>query len=198
MPILDSQRLNRFMKEPKWPPSVYEEAADLVVTLEGTLEDRLNTFITPRPWSERAAILPSGLVHTTYPVASVTSLDGVAVVGGVLPTGWTISNHWLRYDASAVSVPPSFSLMTGWSYGAAARVESVGSVNVVYGAGLGDVPSIRLLLLRKGKTIMENRYDTTVIARNLDTTAPPPVVREDFTDEELAPLGKYRNIMNWR
>lgn len=196
MPIVDAQRLNRFMKSPKWDASIYEEAEDMLAGLEGTLADRLNTKITPVPWRDRAAVvLESGLVNTTYPVFSVSSVDGITVPpGDPLPDGWEISNHNLR----RVAVVPTFSLMTGWGNSGTGRVEGVGVVDVDYMAGLGNLPALRLLLLRKGKTIMDFRYDDTMTARDLDTNSPPAKPDEDFTDDELSPLGKYRNIVNWR
>jgi hypothetical protein len=195
MAIVDAQRLNRFMKEPVWSAAMYEEAQDILDGLESTLADALNTKITPVPWRDSSAvILESGLVNTTYPVFSVSSVDGVTVPSGdPLPAGWEISNHNLR----RVAAVPTFDLMTGWGYGAG-RVQGVGVVDVSYMAGLGNLPALRLLLLRKGKTIMDNRFDDTVVARDLDTSSPPPVPKEDFTEDELRPLGKYRNIVNWR
>lgn len=195
MAIVDAQRLNRFMKEPVWSAAMYEEAEDILDGLESTLADRLNTRITPVPWRDRAAVvLATGLVNTTYPVFSVSSVDGVTVPSGdPLPDGWEISNHFLR----RVATVPTFSLMTGWSNGAG-RVEGVGVADVAYMAGLGNLPTLRLLILRKAKTIMDFRYDDTVTARDLDTNSPPAKPDEDFTEAELMPLGKYRNIVNWR
>lgn len=202
MAIVNAERLNRFMNSPNWSDAQYEEAEDVLAGLEGTLADALGTKITLEPCTERVTILGSGQVDTTWPVHSVTALNGVVIPdGGALPAGWSIDNHRLRYQDPATGLPaPNFSLLTGWTYasGTVGRVEGVGAVTVSYMAGLGDVPSLRLLILRKGKTIMENRHEETMIARGLDAQAPPPVTPETFSTDELKPLERYRNLTGWR
>lgn len=201
MTIVDAERLNRFMNEPRWSAAQYEEAADVLAALENKLARRLGTKITPEPWTEVVAVLGSGLVNTTWHVHTVTNLDGVAIPsGGSLPQGWTISNHWLRRAAgSADPVPsPSFDLWSGWRGDLSGRAEGEGRVYVSYLAGLGDLPELRLTILNKAKAIMDNRFSDTVTARGLDTTDPPPLLDEEFTEQELSPLDTLRNLSAWK
>lgn len=202
MPIVDAERLNRFMNEPRWSAAQYEEADDVLAALENKLARRLGTRITPEPWTEVVAVLGSGLVNTTWHVHAVTNLDGVAVASGdPLPTGWTISNHWLRRipgSTGAPFTPPSFDLWNGWHGDLSGRAEGEGKVFVSYLAGLGDLPELRLTILNKAKAIMDNRFSDTVTARGLDTTEPPPLLDEEFTEQELSPLDNLRNLSAWK
>lgn len=199
MPIVDAERLNRFMNEPRWRPAQYEEADDILAAVENKLARRLGTHITPVPWTEVVAVLDSGLVNTTWHVHAVTNLDGTTVMPGeALPSGWTISGHWLRrvpQHSGAGSLSDPWST---WSGDLAGRAAGSGRVYVSYLAGLGDLPELRLAILTKAKAIMDNRYSETVTARGLDTTEPPPLPGEEFTDDELRPLDNLRNILAWK
>lgn len=202
MAIVDAERLNRFMSEPQWSAAQYEEAEDLLVMLEGELEDRLNTKITPVPFSESCMILDSGLVDTRYHVYAVTSINGTAIVeGDPLPTGWVIRDHWLRWDTAAIPSLTTSTLLSGWGYGphTVGRVQGAGSVTLSYRAGLGDVPALRRALLSKGADIMNYRHDDTVTARGLDASEPaPPPPTEQWTRGEIDKLSKYLIIDTWR
>lgn len=199
MPIVDAARLNRFMNEPRWSPAQYEEAEDILAALENKLARRLGTRITPEPWTEVVTVLDSGLVNTTWHVHSVTNLDGVTIVpGDALPEGWEVSNHWLRRTARHVGGAPAFDLWSGWSGDLSGRAEGQGRIYVSYMAGLGDLPELRLTILNKAKAIMDNRYSETVTARGLDTSEPPPLLEEEFTERELSPLDNLRNLLAWR
>jgi hypothetical protein len=201
MPIVDAERLNRFMNEPRWSAAQYEEADDVLTALENKLARRLGTFITPVPRVESVTILPSGLVNTTWHVHSVTSLDGTAIAEGApLPDGWVIENHWLRRATNTTTTwtPPPFDLWSPGHVGLSGRADGVGRVTLSYMAGLGSLPELRLVILNKGKAVMDNRYSETVTARGLDTTEPPPLLSEEFTDAELSPLDNLRNLLAWR
>jgi hypothetical protein len=45
---------------------------------------------------------------------------------------------------------------------------------------------------------MLNAHDDTMIARATDATKPPPDPPEDWTEDELKPLGIYRSLTVWR
>jgi len=199
MPIVDAERLNRFMNEPRWTPAQYEEAGDVLAALENKLARRLNTHITPVPCTEVVTVLDSGLVNTTWHVHSVTNLDGTTIAEGApLPDGWTISNHWLRRVPQTAPVPPVFELWSGWGGDLSGRAAGRGRLSLSYMAGLGSLPELRLVILNKGKAIMDNRYSETVTARGLDASEPPPLLGEEFTEAELSPLDNLRNLLAWR
>lgn len=197
MSIVDSERLNRFMSEPRWSPDQYEEAQDLVVMLENELEIQLNTKITPVSFTETCTVLDSGLVDTRYHVYAVNKINGVEIPGNdPLPPGWLIQDHWLRYEpVSGYAVPFGMYGLTAHTYG---RVQGGAAVTLSYMAGLGDAPAIRRKILSKGADIMNYRHDDTVTVRGLDASEPPPVPSQEWTDREIASLSKFKIIDTWR
>lgn len=206
MAIVDATRLNSFLSSPQWSLEQYEEASELLEEYEEQLGDLLMTKITPVPWVEDAAVLLSGTLATAHPVASVTSLDGVAV-DDTHPLGpaWFHAPppesrlRWVDPSNFPPTGPPQFSLMTGWSpIGRVPRVAGIGSVRISYMAGWGDVRALRIALLRKVGVVFLNRHDDSVQVRNLDSSEPPPLPTEEWTDEELRPLDVYRNLAAWK
>lgn len=201
MGIVDAERLNRFMSEPRWSPDQYEEAEDLMVMLESGLEALLNIKISPVTFTESCTVLDSGLVDTRYHVYAVNVLNGVTIPDGdPLPQGWVIRDHWLRWDTTGLTAPLSFSLLTGLTYGphTVGRVQGSNSVTLTYRAGLGDEPAIRRKLLSKGADIMNYRHDDTVTVRGLDASEPAPPPSEDWSQKEIDSLSRYRIIDTWR
>lgn len=205
MAIVDAARLNRFLSSPNWTEEQAREAEDILDEWEAQLGDQLATYITPVPWSESAPVLPSGLVATRHPIASVTSVDGVAVdEAHPLPGTWFLPpapDARLRWkDPSGFPPPaPSFSLMTGWSpIGIPPHVNSIGSITIDYLAGWGNLPALRAALLSKAGVVFLNRHDDSVQVRNLDSSEPPPLPTESWTDADLKPLQIYRNITVWK
>lgn len=200
MAIVDAERLNRFMSEPRWSPAQYEEAEDLVVMLESELESRLNTRISPVSFTETCTVLDSGLVDTRYHVHVVTTLNGTAIPDGdPLPAGWVIRDHWLRYEtAGYVSPYPVGSYGLGALAHTYGRVQGGLAVTLTYMAGLGDEPAIRRKILSKGADVMNYRHDDTVTVRGLDASEPPPVPSQEWTDAEIASLSHFKIIDTWR
>lgn len=201
MPIVDAERLNRFMSEPRWSPDQYEEAEDLMVMLEAALEAELNIKISPVTFTESCTVLDSGLVDTRYHVYGVSVLNGTTIPDGdPLPAGWVIRDHWLRWDTTGLSSPPTFSLLGGWAYGphTVGRVQGSNSISLTYRAGLGDEPAIRRKLLSKGADIMNYRHDDTVTVRGLDSSEPAPAPSQDWSDAEIESLSRFRIIDMWR
>lgn len=201
MAIVDAERLNRFMSEPRWSPAQYEEAEDLVVMLESELETLLNTKISPVSFTETCTVLDSGLVDTRFHVYAVSKLNGVEIIGNdPLPSGWFLSNHWLRYEPTSGLMAPypigtyGLGVLTH-TYG---RVQGSAAVTLSYMAGLGDEPAIRRKILSKGADIMNYRHDDTVTVRGLDASEPPPVPTQEWTDTEIASLSKFKIIDTWR
>lgn len=200
MGIVTAERVNRHLSSPAWTSAQFAEAEDLCEEIEATLADQLNTPITPKPYSETAAILDSGLVATAYPVASVSVLNGQTIAeGDPLPAGWVLVDHRIRQQ------PPNpltltVSTLALFPSGVAARAQGFGAVGVSYQAGYGNEPTLRITILEKVAAIMLNRHDDTVIARGLDASAPAAVPGSagNWTEQELAPLGRFRNIVGWR
>jgi hypothetical protein len=207
MAIVDASRLRRFMSNPSWTPEQTQVAEDLCIELETGLEDALGgTRITPVPCAETARIVAvNGQVHTRFPVFSVTSLDGVAVAeDDPLPTGYVLDQHALYYR-SAVSTANLLDA-AGWvaisglaSWGDAWGGQNAtnaysGSVAIEYMAGWGAHPSLVNAILRKAAAFMDNRHSDVVVATGLDNQAPPKPTPEDWTDVELARLGRFRRL----
>lgn len=204
MGIVTTNRLNTFLSGPTWQDSQWEEAGRLCEEVESTLAAQLMTYITPRPYIERVAILASGLVATTHPVVSVTAIDG-APAPDPLVAPWRIQDgrlRWVQDSAPPFGVPSGspFTLLDPYStlYGQVPRVDGVGAVTVDYQAGWGDDPTLRLAILRKLGAIWVNRHDDTVVVRDMDASNPPPLPSEEWSEEELKPLGTYRNLAAWK
>src|SRR3954471_5984809 len=199
--IISVERLNRFMSSPNWTDAQTEAVRETIEDLESTLGSRLNSPITPIPYAETVTILRSGQVNTSYPVASIDSINGVAIVDGALPGGWRLQNPRLY-----ATEPPSFGgtpfTLDTWSlgggYGEVGRVDGIGSVKIEYQAGWGNVPALRLALLKKASAIITNQHDDTVVVRDLDANQPPPVPKEEWTDAEMKELELFRNLVAWR
>jgi hypothetical protein len=207
MSIVTAQRVNDYLSNPFWTETQWDEAARLCAEREDDLAERLSTPIEPIGWTETAAVLDTGLVATTYPVFAVTEFEGAAVDDDhPLPTGWRLVRHRVRADVgSAVSVPVTWSSYgTLWPRpsGAASRIQSVGQVNIAYQAGWGEIPALVNAVVRKVAAIMKNRHDDTLVTDDAGSASgrQVPTVTEEWTADELAGLGAFRNPrgLAWR
>lgn len=198
--IVTTAQLNHFMSDPKWIETQWQAAEATLAGVEGNLEDVLyGAYVTPRPARrETALLLSSGVIDTRQPVNSVTSLNGVAVDDDhpLDATAWSIFDgrlHSLNQEALTPSGPVG-TTWSGWDRWGSSLSHSgtAGTVDLVYVPGWGDVPALRLAILRKASAIMFNRHDDSVLARNTDAQKPPPIVPETFTADEVAQLGTYR------
>lgn len=205
MSIVDAQRVNSYLSDPYWTENQWLEAAKLCEEKEDELASRLVCPITPTPYSESATVLDSGLVATTYPVASVISFLGEPVdEDHPLPEGWALTQHRVR--ATATSTPLSVGLLSSTAFwqvsGSAPRVQGGGQVAIEYRAGWGEVPALVNTILRKVAAIMKNRHDDTLVTDDAGsaTGKQVPTVVEEWTDNEIATLGIFRNPrgMAWR
>lgn len=197
--IVTSQQLKHFMSDPKWTETQEMAAEATLAGVEASLEDRLyGAYISLRPArAETAIVLASGTVDTRQPVHSVTSLNGTAVDDAhpLDAAAWSIYDGRLHSLTQAAAVPsgPVGTLWPGWDgWGSDRSIRTAGTVLLTYVPGWGDVPALRLAILRKAKAIMDNYHDDSILARNTDAQKPPPLVPETFTDDEMAQLGTYR------
>lgn len=208
--IITAGRLNRFMSNPKWTDEQWLAAVDVIEGVEGQLADHLATFIKPAPWSETVSILGSGQVNTSHPIAVLTKVDGTTVAeGDPPPDGWTIRKHRL-YSTRAPGTPAlgqPFTLTTwdlgggygyGGGFGEVPRVEGVGSCQVEYLAGWGNVPALRLAILKKARIVFRNNHDDSIVVHDLNADAPPEREQEEWTAAELKDLEGFRNLAAWR
>lgn len=195
--IIDVPRLNRYMSEPQWTQEQERAVADVIEGVTDELRGALNAPIVPVPHTETVGILGSGQVDTTYPVHRVLTLNGQDIAEGeALPGGWELSNHRLRHTGA---LGGSGLLTVPFTVDAALprRVDSVGSVSVSYLAGWGNVPAIRKAILDKCAAIVANRHDDTITTRDLDSDEPSPL-NEKWTEADLTPLERFRNLAIWR
>lgn len=206
--IITAGRLNRFMSNPKWTEEQWLAAVDVIEGVEGQLADSLATYIKPVPYSETVTILGSGQVNTTHPVAAATKIDGSAAVEGPAPLdGWQIREHRLytTRQPGAPALGQPFTLTTwelggGYSggFGEVPRVEGFGSCAVEYLAGWGNVPALRLAILKKARIVFRNQHDDSIVVHDLNADAPPEREKEEWTSEELKSLERFRNLAAWR
>jgi hypothetical protein len=198
MTILTVPRLNRFMNSPEWTEDQKLAAQDVIAGVESRLEDGLyGAYITPRTMVEVAPILRSGLVATRQVVHSVGVVDGVTVdEDHPLALPWILSEHRLRRIGSPQPVSyPSFGVTpSSWGGDTVPYTDAVGQVELVYQGGWNDDPGIVLALLNKSQSIMLNRFDDSIRARNMDAERSQVVFSEEWTEDELKSLGTYRNL----
>lgn len=201
MPVLTALRVNKYLSEPFWTESQWAEAETLCLEKEDELAARLVSPISPTPYEETVTVLDSGLVATTYPVASVSSFLGAPVdETHPLPAGWVLVNHRVRATpASTLTINPLGMSIMG---GVASRIQGDGQVSIGYEAGWGGVPALVNAILRKVAAIMKNRHDDTLVTDDAGsaTGKQKPTVVEEWTDNEIATLGVFRNPrgMAWR
>lgn len=205
MGVVNAQRVNEYLSQPFWNESQWAEAERLCVEREDDLAGRLVSPISPIPYSESATVLDTGLVATTYPVFSVTEFLGLPVdEDNPMPVGWVLRQHRVRAQPG-LSVP---ALGSAWGAlwpvtgGAAPRIQGSGQVAIVYEAGWGPVPALVNAIVRKVAGVMKNRHDDTIVTDDAGSASgrQTPTAPEEWTDNELAGLGVYRNPrgMAWR
>lgn len=200
MALVSAERLNRYMNNPTWSDDQRDEAEEICEQVEARLSGRLGGVpLTPVPFSERVAVLRTGLVATKYPVFSVSEIDGVVIAeDDPLPEGWIIQDNRLRAVTSSVPSTLTVSSFLTPSLGVTNRVDGIAAVSVNYLAGWGPKKALVDAILDKSKAVMTNRHEDTVIVRELDATAPPPE-DEDWTEDEINnTLGIYRNLVAFR
>jgi len=199
MSVVSRERLKAFMSSPGWSAQQDETAELVCAAVEESLEAALfGTFITPRPWVETAPVLAgTGLVDTTYPVFTVTRLDGGPLLtpADPPPGEYRLLRHRLyRTPVGADPQTPA----AGWPFVPSgehsARQMYTGTVRVEYEAGWGPDNALILAILRKAQTLMGNRHDDTVTVRGLTASSPTKLAPEDWTEAELKPLGRYRRL----
>lgn len=194
--IVTAKRLNDYMSSPEWTPEQTTAVQDVLDGLERELESALyGAWITPRRITEVAPILRSGLVATTQVVHTLHRIGDVVVDDAhppVLP--WVLRDHRLR-TLSPGSPPASFTLgeAAGWGSGRADTVDSVGRVVVDYDGGWGEDPALVLAILRKAANWANNWTEDSIRITDTDGATPPPMT-EEWTADELAALGVYRNL----
>jgi hypothetical protein len=136
-------------------------------------------------------------VATRQVVHKVVSIDGAALAEeDPLPDGWLLQPKQKRLYR-VTSSPPTLTLSSIGLATALAHVRSIGSVNLIYEGGWGAEPSIVLAILKKAAAIMRNWHDDTVSTRGTDASRPAPA-EENWTEEEIKALGRYRNLSAYR
>lgn len=195
MGVVSAERLNDFMSNPDWTPGQRNAVQDVLDGLESSLENHLfGAWITPRPTTEVAPILASGLVAARWPVYAVRKIDGVTVdTDHPLAAPWTLENRRLRTAAVVTTFPPVLGLSTPWGSGRVAATKSTGQVTLEYEGGWGDEPAIVLAILRKARNWARNWLEDTVSFTETEAQQPPPLA-EEWTKAELDSLSRYRNI----
>lgn len=198
MSIVTVTELHQWMSEPEWSPAQKKDAAIRLMTLEGQLEDALyDAPISPR--HERTETVPvgdSGTLFTKYPVFSVSEVDGSPLV---LDAEHPESGSWhLEKGHVFVDLDTYSTTLPHRMTGVVAHTRSHSSVRLRYRPGWGRQPALVGAILKKAADAMINAHDDTMIARGTDSTKPPPPPPSQWTQEDLLPLGVYRNLTAWR
>lgn len=194
--------LHRYMSEPRWTTAQESEAERHCAGVERELEGHLyGARITPLPVNEVVPVTREGMVATSLPIASIASINGLAVVtdqdGPTLPDGYSLRDHrlWLASttaDAWAFGVP-WFDRQRGYS---GAPFYTGYSVALQYMGGWGAEPALVEAILRKAARRMAGRHADTVVLTGLNAQPAnaPPNEPPHFTEDDLKALGPYRNL----
>lgn len=175
-----------------WNPEQIEDATRILVEAEGEIADLLGAPISPGAARvEDAPILDDGLVCPRWPVHTVTSINDT-VVDDTHP----MDEWWLLEDGYLRHTDPSSSLhgiptLDPYATSSAGHAYLVGTVRLGYRPGWGDVPAIRSMLTKVALARVLNVHDDTMLARDLQAEAPPPM-REPTAEEIRTKLGKWR------
>lgn len=197
MGVVDRTMLHRHMSEPRWTHAQEQEADRVCQAVEDDLAAALfGAVITPVERIESAPIDRDGLVDTQLPVHSVLELDGAPVAeGGPLPEGYDLRKGRL-YMTSGLSGSAG-ALAVGWPW--IAPVDLVppytgGVLRIRYMGGWGPDPALVEAILRKAAARMGNRHADTMVISGLNATPPPTSTPTVWTEDELKPLGRFRNL----
>lgn len=201
MSVVKAERLNDFMSNPAWSAEQELEAQRVLDEVEDSLAAALwHTKITPEPFVETCPVLRSGMVATRYPISAVLAIGGVAVAEGApLPAGYRLFEHRLytripNRSMPIVSGPIGLRAVDAfWATGELGG-SGGGSIELSYMAGWGPRPALVEAILRKAKGLFLDNHDDSMMARGTDATPPPATGAAGWTDEELAPLGIFRNL----
>ena len=206
MGVVTRKMLHRHMSEPSWTTAQETEADRLVVAVEQELSARLyGAPITPVPRSEVVTVSREGLVATSLPIATLTSLNGLAIttdpVTGLptnLPSGYSLRGHRLWQDTAA-GLPLAFGVP--WFDSARAAYSDYPyytgySVAVQYLGGWGAEPTLVEAILRKAAARMSGRHSDTVAITGLNAQPAntSPQLSPDFTDADMKALDRYRSL----
>lgn len=173
-----------------WTPEQTEDATRILVEAEGEIADLLGAPISPLAARvEAAPILGDGLVCPRWPVHTVTSINGTVVDGeNPLDPVWLLEEGYLTHTE-----PESFTLGDALlsTLASGDYAYAVGTVQLGYRPGWGDIPAIRSMLTKVALARVLNVHDDTMVARDLQAEAPPPM-REPSPDEIRQRLGRWR------
>lgn len=211
--MLDVRTLHRHMSSPEWTAAQWESAKLILAGAEQALADALyGTVIEPFLHRETVPVDREGWVATSYPVFSLIMVDGQVATDDATAPGYRVTRHRLYTAAPASgSAPvgvggpimgPSDPRLTDYLPGrdlaataAAPRPDPwVGQVAVEYMAGWGPVPALVSAILDKAADRMSGRHSDTMGVVGVTAQSKNPKRPNEYTDAELAPLGRYRGI----
>jgi hypothetical protein len=185
MPLTTVDEVNNHLSSPPWSPDQRAACATLIGKREEELARWFGVPLEPTLRVDTVPILqPSGLVATPMPIYQVLAIDGVDLVGGVLPV-----TYELRDEAWLYCVDPGYAGYSTRPFSIAFGDSRAGQrrVSVKHLAGWGPKADIIGAVIEKVGATMLNRHDDTVVARNLDAQGPPPL-KEEWTEAELLML----------
>lgn len=205
MGVVTGQMLRQHMSEPQWTTGQQAEADRLVDAVERELSAALyGAPITPVPRSEVARVTREGMVATSLPIATLTSLNGVAIVtddtGPILPGGYSYRDHRLWQDDATLAAAGAYGVPwwggPGETTFSSAPYYTGYSVAVQYLGGWGPEPALVEAILRKAALRMSGRHADTVVITGLNSAPANQASREspNFTEDDMRSLGRYRAL----
>lgn len=172
-----------------WSPEQTQDAERVLEEVEGEIADLLGAPISPGAARvEQAPILAAGLVCPRWPVHTVTSIGGDVVdQDHPLDPVWRLEEGYLQHTAPATLASP----VTGLPPVGSAYAFVIGTVELGYLPGWGDIPSIRSMITKVALARVINSHGDTMLARDLQAEV-PPAVREPDPDTIRRKLGRWR------
>lgn len=196
MAIISVEQVRAHLSGPAWSDSQRATCQQLIDGRQARLQGWLRVPIDPVELTEYARVNQhTGMVMLTYPIATLLAINDTTITSGSPAPDPYLLRETVLYDTTytAAGQPIYSSRPFALTEGA----DCAPPVKVHYLGGWGPVPDLVSTLLDKVGNAMLNRHDDTVIARNLDTDK-PPMLAEDWTDQELLMLRARRRPVGAR
>lgn len=188
MAIVSVDEVNDHLSSPPWSQAQRDSVARRIDKLQADLAAWLQCPIDPEPRAESVPVAAkTGLVLATWPIYHLQTVDGTAC-NGTPPEGYV----WAAPYRLALAVPDT--VPSGWSSRSFSLLHGAHAqrgVALTYLAGWGPHQMLRGALIDKAAAYATNRHDDTVVARELDATA-PPAAKEEWTEQELTMLRAFK------
>lgn len=194
MAVVSAEQVRQHLSSPPWSSDQERAVAANSAQREAELAAWLRMPITPMRRAETVPVLDSGLIATSAPIYRLYAINGVDVVGGAPPEGytWRDTNAGTGHYLAQPALTDDPATPNGYSTRPFSPLYGVRPhVTVDYDAGWGPDPALTGAIMERVSAYAVNFHDDTVTARALDAEAPAPQ-REHWIDDDFVALRAYR------